>query len=408
MEGWPISRKDLEPYFRKISNFIPLCGGEGNLSEFFPVYQDKLGELELGWQGLALLKDLKRAEKKLLEQNSYYGKSRLAIHTTDSDQILPCNGCGKCFIGCVRNSIFSTIPLLEKLVREKKLVYEGGLFVESLNEANGEVTLQVVETKLKKKIERKFDAVFIGGGPINTTRLLLKSKNIYDEIISVKESQKCVMPIVRVWPGKVSVGQSNVTQASVFFETKTQSLSNHWAHVQIIPMNEMIIKAAGIPWQTNKFGNKIWNPILSRVMMGWVGLHSDHSSSVELCLRNTKEKSDVLEIGLKISGGAREAADTVSKDLFKKGLLFRTIFCHQMKKISNPGSGTHCGSSFPMKKNPNGRFDTDIFGRPFGWENTYIVDSSVLPDIPGTTLAYTVMANAYRIADSAQLNRLRK
>ena len=45
----------------------------------------------------------------------------------------------------------------------------------------------------------------------------------------------------------------------------------------------------------------------------------------------------------------------------------------------------------------------DALGRPFGWRRVYAVDASVLPSIPGTTLAFAVMANAARIAEQAPI-----
>jgi hypothetical protein len=70
--------------------------------------------------------------------------------------------------------------------------------------------------------------------------------------------------------------------------------------------------------------------------------------------------------------------------LVGKGLAFQTLFCHWMIKFSNPGSGTHCGSSFPMRRVPSQPLDSDALGRPFGWSRIFIVDSSVRPSIPGT------------------------
>jgi choline dehydrogenase-like flavoprotein len=56
-----------------------------------------------------------------------------------------------------------------------------------------------------------------------------------------------------------------------------------------------------------------------------------------------------------------------------------------------------------MRCVPSGPFDSDVLGRPFGWSRVFIVDSSVLPSIPGTTLALAAMANADRIASTAPL-----
>jgi hypothetical protein len=47
--------------------------------------------------------------------------------------------------------------------------------------------------------------------------------------------------------------------------------------------------------------------------------------------------------------------------------------------------------------------DSDSLGRPFGWRRIHAVDASVLPSIPGTTLAFPVMANAVRIAEQAPI-----
>ena len=42
---------------------------------------------------------------------------------------------------------------------------------------------------------------------------------------------------------------------------------------------------------------------------------------------------------------------------------------------------------------------SDKLGRPFAKKRVHIIDSSILPEIPVNTISYTVMANAYRIAD---------
>jgi hypothetical protein len=110
------------------------------------------------------------------------------------------------------------------------------------------------------------------------------------------------------------------------------------------------------------------------------------------------------ELDLRVAPAARRDARRAARALIGMGLAFHTLFCHWMIKFFNPGSGTHCGSSFPMRHHPSRPFDSDTLGRPFGWSRIFIVDSSVLPSTPGTTLAFTTMANADRIAASAPLH----
>lgn len=405
MADWPITAADMSPHFRKVAQLMPICGGDGTLETSFPAYREKLGALDAGPQGEALLEDLRRAEPRLAALHILYGKSRLAIHTdAASDEELDCSGCAECFVGCVRGSMYSTVPSISRLAREGRIVYRSGIFVKSIAEDARKVTVAVLDPKTLAQQSLAFDAVFVAGGPINTTRLLLQSASIYDQKVVLKESQKFVMPMLRRRGAPTAVEHHSTTLASAFLEVKVPALSSHWIHIQVIPMNCLVIEGAGLPGMNTKPGARLWRPLLRRLMMGWFGMHSDHSSQVLLRLRHGgSAQEDTLELDLRVSDKAKKAAHVVARDLFRKGFAFDTMFWPWMLKFSNPGSGTHCGSSFPMRLDPKGRFDSDRLGRPFGWSRTFVVDSSVLPSIPGTTLALTVMANAHRIASLAPL-----
>jgi choline dehydrogenase-like flavoprotein len=407
MTDWPVSRGDMEPHFRRTAELLPICGGEGTLDSAFPAYKTPLGTLDPGPQGRALLADLARAEPDLAALDVLYGKARLAIHTQEAEGgILPCSSSGQCFVGCVRGSIYATGPMIERLVRDQRVVYRPGLFVEALREEAGKALLDIVDVGSGQRDTLSFDAVFIAAGPINTTRLMLQSRRMYDQEILLKESQKFVLPMVRARGAPTAIEQPSVTLASAFIEIKVPSLSDHWVHIQAIPLNQMIIDGSGLPGTGHPLGRTLWKPVLRRLMLAWCGMHSDHSSHVALRLRRGDSGTpDTLELDLRVSEPARQAARRVARALFSKGLAFRTLFCHWMIKFSNPGSGTHCGSSFPMRRVPSGPFDSDVLGRPFGWSRVFIVDSSVLPSIPGTTLAFATMANADRIAMTAPFDQ---
>lgn len=406
MADWPISRAQLEPYFRKVAQILPLCGdGEGNLSDIFPAYRDELGKLEAGPQGDALLDDLQRSRESLRKRGVVFGKARLAVHTQQADGgILPCIGCGHCFTGCVRGSIFSTLPILDDLVRNRRVQYRSNICVDAVDENNNQAIVHVTDTKDRQRHSLRFDAVFIGAGPLNTTRILLRSRELYERAVSLKESQKFVLPMLRWRGAPTAIERPSVTLASLFIEAKARSEPAHWLHMQIVPMNRMIVNAAGLRGAEHPLGCWLWRPLLRRMMAAWCGMHSDYSARLEVCLhRSPAGLDDVLDLDLKPSAAAKAVARAAAKDLFACGLSFGTLFCYWMLTFSNPGSGTHCGSSFPMRERPVDLLDTDIYGRPFGWSRVFAIDSSILPSIPGTTLAFAVMANAYRIGQEAPI-----
>ena len=66
---------------------------------------------------------------------------------------------------------------------------------------------------------------------------------------------------------------------------------------------------------------------------------------------------------------------------------------------TRPGRGFHFGGTLPMSSNPKD-FESDLFGRPMGLKRVHVVDSSVLPSIPATTITFSTMANAHRIGEA--------
>lgn len=399
---WPVKRAELEPYFSVISRLLPLCGGSGTLSHSFPAYRDRLGALDPGPQGRALLTDLRKVENALLALGTLYGEARLAVHTRDEAGALSCTACGHCFTGCVRDSIFATLPLLNALVQRGRVSYRAGLYVDRVAELGSRVAVEAVELASGNRCRFTFDGVFIAAGPINTTRLLLGSRQLYDRTVILKESQKFIVPMLRRQGAMTAIEAASPTLAAAFIEAKVPSLSDHWVHVQVVAMNRMLLKGIGAP--TGRFATLLARPMLRRLMVAWCGMHSDHSSELALRLRRPAGSgADVLNLELRVREEARAAARRAAGDLAIQGRLFHTKFLPRLIRFANPGSGTHCGSSFPMRECPKGPLDSDRLGRPFGWSRVFAVDASVLPSIPGTTLALSVMANAYRIASLAPI-----
>jgi choline dehydrogenase-like flavoprotein len=53
-----------------------------------------------------------------------------------------------------------------------------------------------------------------------------------------------------------------------------------------------------------------------------------------------------------------------------------------------------------MRRNPRA-FEVDLLGRPNGFSRLHLVDASVFPSLPATTITLSVMANAHRIGGAA-------
>ena len=92
-----------------------------------------------------------------------------------------------------------------------------------------------------------------------------------------------------------------------------------------------------------------------------------------------------------------------------KNIILNTIHAYKQSPLGKaaiiipkvykylPAGGHHYGGQFPMAKRPSGN-QTDTLGRLSGHSSIHIVDTSVFPHIPATTIGFTLMANAHRIA----------
>ena len=75
---------------------------------------------------------------------------------------------------------------------------------------------------------------------------------------------------------------------------------------------------------------------------------------------------------------------------------FARFFADYMRK--NQLGGWHFGGSLPMTNRPCLPHHIHVSGQIHGLRRAYIIDSSSLPSIPGSSIAYLTMANAHRIA----------
>ena len=144
---------------------------------------------------------------------------------------------------------------------------------------------------------------------------------------------------------------------------------------------------------------------LKRLLVALCNFHSDHAGSHTLTLRagaNGGRSSLAIETvpSETFAYVARRSARRLTRLMLRVGVLPLL----PMKKLYKKPWSWHYGGTMPMSENPKGDLATDVLGRPTGWSRVHVVDSSVFPSIPSTTMALVSMANACRIADQSPLD----
>jgi choline dehydrogenase-like flavoprotein len=251
----------------------------------------------------------------------------------------------------------------------------------------------------------RFARVLIAAGAINSTRLVLESKRIYGQRVLLKSTQGFVMPMLRLRGAPYAWPNAN-TLSAIFFEFKIPDVSDHWVHCQINAANELVMARFDFQPQRGRLRDRLLVPVFKRLFIGLCNFHSTHAGGHWLTLREGASGSpSTLAIEPHPSDTFAETARRGARRLFRLmtrvGLVPLLPFA---KGDRRKPWGWHFGGTLPMSSKPIGDLGTDLLGRPTGWTRIHVVDSSVFPSLPGTTVVLLAMANAKRIADAVDLD----
>jgi len=405
LQAWPFPADSLNEYYVQALEDMPLAAEIDRLSQIFPLHQAATRAKQPTAQGAGLLADLERADAHL-NQNSdqvLFGTARLALNNES------CVRCGMCLTGCPLSLIYPLDKALDRLIAAGKVNYQSSAYVNSLEEIDGSVVVSWIDTATNRISRNTFDRVFVGAGALGSARIMLNSLRAYEQPVPVKDSAKFAIPLLRVSGADLEWPNTN-TLAELFIEAVFPEISPRWLHIQVSSLNEMMLQAIGMrnkdkSANLNRFG-RISKPLLSRLLVAWCALHSDLSSQCELSISLGPQSLPVLNISRGVGKNANRSTwylRRYKRRLARMGLKFGTLFATPATMLSPACSTGHCGGSFPMRKRPEGPFETDTLGRLKGWDRVHLVDSSTFPTIPATTIALLIRANARRIVAETNL-----
>jgi choline dehydrogenase-like flavoprotein len=398
LRGWPIRLADLAPYYRSTFGFMPLAGEHDELEELYPLYGEPEA-LAPTLQIAAVLERLRRANKELRAAGIVAGRARLAVGAGRSALALPCDYTGLCMYGCPRGSIYNAAETVKRLLKEGRVTYRPAVVAERLEEEHDKVKISLrpldgrpVETILAER-------VFVACGVIGSTRLVLESLEAYDRPVPLLESAYFTFPLVsRRRAARVGQGLAGNTLAQVFVELHDPTNgSAAGAHLQIYGYNNLMLRAlAARSHLPVALAERLLQPLLGRLFYGQGYLHSDNSPrmAAELVRENGRSMF-VLSSGER--EGTPEKIAAVLRRLRSVASLTGLEPFAPMLQTWEQGKGFHVGGSLPMCGRPE-EHQSDLLGRPTGFRRVHVVDASVLPSVPATTITLSVMANAQRIA----------
>jgi hypothetical protein len=240
--------------------------------------------------------------------------------------------------------------------------------------------------------------VFMAAGAVNSTAIVLRSLPASETEVTLRDSNYFLFPMLSLSAARRPDRERLHTLAQVFLEVMDNGISPYTVHFQCYSYNDLYEKA--FEGMFGRFLFRLIRPLLApfigRLWIAQAYVHSAHSSSMRLSLEAGQEGPGRVRMravrngeGLKVM---RRAVLKLLLNVMKTGM----IPVLPVLKGFDPGKGFHYGGSFPMRAKP-GESESDVLGRPFGLQRVHVVDASVFPSFPATTVTFTIMANAHRI-----------
>ncbi len=389
MEDWPITINDLAPYYQKVLRILPHSMVKDDIEKCFPLYSEHATPFNLSNQASYILQSLQKNIDPRERSKFIVGRSRLAV----DNKTQQCIYCGLCLYGCPYGLIYNTESSLKRLFEMKNFEYRAKTLVTHFEEKNNHVQVFVEGGHQAEIFANK---VYLAAGVVSTARIMLKSMGWYDRPVKMMHSDHFQVPMITQKKHEMCFEEKLHTLAQLYLMIKNDKVSRYWVNMQLYTYNDLYeqvldLKLKKIPENLRSILKSQLSGRLS-IIKGY--LHSKESSHLSIHL---SKKDGVLNVAGFKNNHTPSVIRKVGRILFSIGLKSGVYPIIPAMHLGVPGEGNHSGGTFPMSENPK-EGESDFLGRPQGFENVHIVDASCFSSVTATTIAFTSMANASRIA----------
>ena len=393
---WPVSIDELAPHYRAAFELMPLAAQRDDLEREFPLYTSHYSPLRPSMQARALMRDLEASREMLRNEGIRYGHARLAVQAEAVRDQGGCVYCAMCLYGCPRSLIYNSTQSIEMLRARSGFNYAPDVVVERIVEDVAKVQILCRHPSSQVRFTLCGERVYLAAGVLGTAKIMLSSAAAYGRRFTIRDSQYFLLPLLRLKRTMGVAREPLHTLAQIFLEISTRIPGGNPAHLQAYTYNDLyqriLQKRFGALFRN---GGRLSDLLLGRMMVLQGYLHSNDSSAISVRLEHRTD-ADELVLEAMINPRANARVRSISRKLLKCSRYLRAMPLLPLLQIGKPGQGSHIGGTFPMRRSP-GDFETDVYGRFAGMRRLHIVDASVFPSIPPTTITLSVMANAHRI-----------
>jgi ferredoxin len=396
---WPIPAAEMRPHYEAILRNVPFAGEPDDLEEIFPLLSEGEHPLpELSARTGATLARYERRRSQLNRRGILLGRARLAFDGSN------CVRCGLCMTGCPYSLIYAASQTFSELRRASRIEYHGGLMALTVEEGEDAATVVAKEVEGGKIVRFSADKVMLACGAIGTSRIALSSLGRFDQGVQVQESRQFRLPFLSLHPvpdpRRVDDFTLNQFNMVIKHDSENRDLSQLHFYTYNPAFEEALPRVLRRSWAVGSRAQ-----LLRRVTVALGYLPSWASPKFTLTAKAPTDEGSPAALELGTAAGSlpplgNQMFRQVVGAVVKAGPSLDLWPVLAALRMSPGGKSYHWGGTFPHASSPTSAASSDSLGRVAPWRRIHLVDSSVFPNVPATTFAMTLMANAHRIVDT--------
>jgi choline dehydrogenase-like flavoprotein len=408
LTDFPLTYKDIKPYYEEVSDRIGITGIRDDLVDFFPFHRNLMNPLDLDDHSQLLLEDYAGNREWLNNKLGFFlGRSRAATLSQDKEDRKRCNYDGRCLWGCPLEALYTPSVTLKECMAFPNFTYVRDVYVTHFKFNSGNRVTSVLAQSLKgtESTEFKVDKLILAAGTLSSSRIFLNSL-FFDtgQIVKLQglmDNRQILVPFVNLKMIGKRYSPDTYQYHQVAISIKNENPQNH-VHGLITTLKTALIHPLiqSVPFDLKS------SIFIFRNVHSALGL-------VNLNFPDQRRKSNYLTLEPVSRSNLPEfvinyTPEETEKNLIKKTMkrlkkALRRLGCivpPGMAHVRPMGASVHYAGTIPMS-NEKMSLTTSPYCQSHDLDNLFFVDGTTFPFLPAKNLTFTLMANAVRVAESA-------
>lgn len=388
LRGFPISESELDPFYDALTKELGISGANDDLAPFFKTDSQLLPPLKLSTNAEKILARYENSKSKFKRLGVHVGRARLAILSRAKEERSAHAYENLEFWQPRLTSIYTPAFTLDRLVREKKLEYQGDRIIRRFRREGDAIDVESSEISTGRTENFRCRRLILAAGAINSARIALSSFDDRESELGLLDNPALQIPFVLPWRIGARLDRQalgSVQLNMVYEHSWKDTLQSSLLDLTSPPRHEFFGKfpvAARANLDMIKY-------LLPAMMVNMVFFPSDATPAARLRL----EESHTL----KISGFENAIPKMTIAELVGVTRLFGGL-THSALALKVPsGGGIHYAGTLPMRSTPRTRYECLPSGELSGAPGVYVADGAALPKLAAKNHTFTLMANAMRI-----------